>query len=122
LLPADPDLSRGDVGFCLQVCDCNDECLHPEAVCVDLGTSGVEATGFRGTCLPRGMAASGMGLVCAQPVPPAIPEDEDGQARVGCSCWTSPRPADARWTLASVITLIVAAGRGFSRRISGMAT
>jgi MYXO-CTERM domain-containing protein len=91
LLPGDPDLSRGDAGFCLQVCDCNDDCTHPDAVCADLGPLAFETTGHAGACLPRGMTTSADGLSCETDAPAAPPPDDPDPAR-GCACRTTGAP------------------------------
>jgi len=48
-----PGGSLGDVGYCAQVCDCNDTCGHPQAVCDAFTSNGVrDLLGASGVCAP----------------------------------------------------------------------
>jgi hypothetical protein len=42
--------SRGDVGYCQQVCDCNTQCRHPNALCV-VDETVQEASARAGVCV-----------------------------------------------------------------------
>jgi hypothetical protein len=50
--PEDEEGLIGDVGFCAQVCDCDDDCAHPDAVCAAFDDAAIEAlAGGSGVCL-----------------------------------------------------------------------
>lgn len=47
----------GDVGNCVQLCDCNKDCLHPGFVCEPLGSTDLEMYwGRKGLCALKGEA------------------------------------------------------------------
>lgn len=57
----------GDAGFCGQLCNCNDDCGHPDALCDPLSENAVRNIGRAGLCVPREFSAmpdSGVGIPC----------------------------------------------------------
>ena len=63
----EPEASLGDAAFCAELCECDADCTHGEAVCDPLGSESIE----------RELGAAG---VCSPPV------DMDGNARAGIPC------------------------------------
>jgi hypothetical protein len=70
----DPDLySVGDAGFCMELCDCDDECGHPDAVCDGFSDDLVQVLGRRGVCVPLDFSVNpdaGFGILCDGSSPP----------------------------------------------------
>jgi hypothetical protein len=61
----DPDLySVGDSGFCMELCDCNDECGHTDAVCDSFDADVATALGRGGACVPVDLAVDLDGVAC----------------------------------------------------------
>jgi hypothetical protein len=61
----DPDLySIGDAGFCMELCDCDEQCAHPGALCDPFSASVVDALGRAGVCVPPELSANGIGVPC----------------------------------------------------------
>lgn len=59
--------SIGDLGYCAELCDCNEECTHPTAVCDPFADAAVvELLGYQGVC--------------------AAPTTADGSTRIGIAC------------------------------------
>lgn len=67
--------SDGDLGYCQQVCDCNEDCGHPEAVCAPDAFS-AEVTGRAGVCVSE-LFAENTGMSC-----PVSPSPDAGGAPV----------------------------------------
>jgi hypothetical protein len=70
-LLADSYATIGDQGGCLELCDCNDDCEHPDSVCVDFGYEG--DTGRLGVCYDSwlGPDAGREGIPCKSSTPDA---------------------------------------------------
>jgi hypothetical protein len=64
LFPADPRSDVGDLGFCAETCDCNDDCGSSDFVCAAVpGLSRV--AGHVGACSPPDASADGgLGIPC----------------------------------------------------------
>jgi hypothetical protein len=60
LLPTSPTSSIGDLGLCIALCDCNDDCGHPALICEDAGEDGKTLTGRAGFCVPGDPAMGGL--------------------------------------------------------------
>lgn len=59
---------EGDLGYCSQLCDCNEDCLHPDMICEAVG--GLDrAAGRLGFCFPREFSDDGIGIPCSSPPP-----------------------------------------------------
>ena len=96
----------GDLGFCGQVCDCNDDCLSPDFICTAVnGLS--DLIGRGGACGPR-QSASEKGIACtgSRPKPDSgkppvtVPEAGPGpgpgpDAAVGVPDAVAPPPPPA---------------------------
>lgn len=53
-LPLDAEGGLGDVGFCIQRCDCDNDCLHGDSVCSEFTDEATkEALFAEGFCLPN---------------------------------------------------------------------
>lgn len=58
-----PGGTIGDIGYCGELCDCNDECTAPSAICAAFADATLENVfGHLGSCAPAG--AAGEGLPC----------------------------------------------------------
>jgi hypothetical protein len=56
--------AAGDTGLCIQRCDCNDNCLDSQALCLSWGSAdAVDAFSSEGVCA-RTTADAGAGLTC----------------------------------------------------------
>lgn len=62
-LYAEATANLGDSGFCGQLCDCDDDCHHPDAVCEAVDGSFASASGRRGACAIGGGAT---GIPCGR--------------------------------------------------------
>lgn len=62
---AAPGGAFGDVGYCAPVCDCNEECAHPQSVCDAFTLDAVrDLLGASGVCAPPEEGSEG--LVCTE--------------------------------------------------------
>jgi hypothetical protein len=69
LLPVgDPNVyDFGDAGFCVELCDCDDECGHPDAICDAFPSRTVQQVGRLGVCVPLDFSSNpdaGFGILC----------------------------------------------------------
>jgi hypothetical protein len=66
LLPVgDPTVySTGDSGFCMELCDCNDQCAHPDAVCDPFDADVASELDRSGVCVPPDAAVDVAGISC----------------------------------------------------------
>jgi hypothetical protein len=62
----------GDLGFCGQLCDCNDDCKNPDFICSSLPTQLQSQLGRKGACNTKEAANSGEpnGIKCATTTKP----------------------------------------------------
>jgi hypothetical protein len=59
-----PGGTVGDLGYCAEVCDCNDQCSEPTSVCDAFGDATLEAAfGRKGVCTAPELALKGP-IVC----------------------------------------------------------
>jgi len=64
LFPADQASDFGDLGFCAQTCDCNEECSNPDFVCSPVDGLTMVA-GHTGACGPKDATVDGgLGIAC----------------------------------------------------------
>jgi hypothetical protein len=55
-----PEGTIGDVGFCTELCDCNVDCTHPDAICDAFADPELERVfGRRGVCTTAALAIAG---------------------------------------------------------------
>jgi len=64
LFPADQASDFGDLGFCAELCDCNDDCANPDFVCSPVQGLSMPA-GHIGACGPPDASGdAGRGIAC----------------------------------------------------------
>ncbi len=61
---AAPGGSIGDLGYCGELCDCNDDCSHPKSVCDPFTEATRELLGRAGVCAPSSGAEGVQGVDC----------------------------------------------------------
>jgi len=75
LFGPDQNADLGDLGFCAQLCDCNDDCKDPDFICSTLPTQLSSQLGRAGGCNPKAGANPGEpnGIKCtAATKPPPV--------------------------------------------------
>jgi hypothetical protein len=78
LFAPDQNADLGDLGFCAQLCDCNDDCKNPDFICSSLPSQLVSQIGRKGACNPKEGANSGEpnGIKCTTTTkPPPVSVD-----------------------------------------------
>jgi len=62
--PASADAQFGDLGYCIQLCNCNDDCVHRGLVCSELHPDEADYFNQRGACMPP-LDGEDEGMPCA---------------------------------------------------------
>jgi len=88
-----------DLGFCAQVCDCNDDCLNPDFICTTVNglndiISRPGACGPRSSSSEKGIACSGTRPKPDAKAPVSVPE-AGPEAGVVVDSGAPPTPVDA---------------------------
>jgi len=64
LFPTDPAADFADLGFCTELCDCNEDCANPDFVCTPVQGL-VKEAGRIGACGPKDASGdASMGIAC----------------------------------------------------------